>query len=535
MDEKALYKQSCGFFEKSFAYQYEENLKRLQEHLQRWKETVTYKRLAPTAERIEQIPLTDYHDYKEMVEFGNTLQTLTQKEPKKEGELLADYYCKLAKRIAHIVKDALPYELAIVVKTTGSTGNSKWLVHGDLFWENFRLDSIAAGMLACSERWGETKYKIGDKGLNVVAPIPYLSGWSIKSVIPYFQPVPPLEVTDNIPDTRKKFYLALKLMEKGEKVVVGGANAATFYMLFRYFTDQTAFFRDLYKSVDFGVTKLYFFYRVLKSFFKAHNSVNVTDVFPLKGAMVGGADTRVYCEFFKNTFGILPLNIYGSSEAGIALMGTPDDRLNLTPNLRSGYYEFIDEYGEVVALDEVKKDEVYEMVVTPFGSGLARYKSGDLFRVVKIRDDGMPIFSCEGRKVHVIDVYGYFRLTERLIAEALTQAGLRNSDKWAVFKQFTPEEHLHFLMEKEWDYSEEEAEKQIFNSLMNISHEFAEYVRIFRIRRPSQIVKVEYLRQGAFTRYLIRATKLGLPLGQLKAPKIIPMDRADIFDLLRSV
>lgn len=535
LDEKTLYEQTCSFFERDFAYQFEKNLQRLQEHLERWQNTVTRRRLAATAEQTDQIPLTDYYDYQEMVKFGSTLQDLVQREPKKEDELLAEYYCRLAKSIAYIIKDALPYELSLVVKTTGSTGTSKWVVHGEPFWENFRLDSLAAGILACSERWGETKYKIGDKGLNVVAPVPYLSGWSIKSVIPYFQPVPPLEVTDNIQDTRKKFYLALKVMEKGEKVVVGGANAATFYMLFRYFTDQTSFFTDLYKSLDFGVTKLYFLYRVFKSLFKSHKNVNILDVFPLKGAMVGGADTKVYCEFFKNTFGILPLNIYGSSEAGIAMLGTPDDRLNLTPNLRSGYYEFLNENGEVVALDEVKKDVVYEMVVTPFGSGLVRYKSGDLFKVVKIRDDGMPIFSCEGRKNNVIDVYGYFRLTERLIAEALTQAGLRNSDKWAVIKKSTPEEHLHFLMENDWTLSESEAEKRIFLSLINLSPEFADYVKIFRIKKPSQIVKVEYLKQGAFTRYLMRATKLGLPLGQLKAPKIIPMDRADIFDLLRSV
>ncbi|MEM3386557.1 MAG: GH3 auxin-responsive promoter family protein [Nitrososphaerales archaeon] len=535
MDEKTLYEQTCSFFEKSFSRQLEFNQTQLQEHLKRWQQTITSKRIAASTERREQVPLTEYYDYQEMIEFGNALQKLVEQNVRGKDELLADYYCRLAGKIKYIVEGALPYELAFVVKTTGSTGNSKWLVHGDLFWENFRLDSIATGILACSETWGKTKYQIGDKGLNVVAPVPYLSGWSIKSVIPYFQPVPPLEVTDNIPDTRRKFYLALKVMEKGEKIVVGGANAATFYMLFRYFTDQTAFFKDLYKSVNVSLIKFYFLYRMIQSLFKSRNIVPILDVFPLKGAMVGGADTKVYCEFFKNTFGFVPLNIYGSSEAGIAFLGTPDDRLNLIPNLRSGYYEFVNDLGEILALNEVKKDEVYELVVSPFGSGLVRYRSGDLFKVVKIRDDGLPIFSCEGRKINVIDIYGYFRLTEGLIAEALAQAGLKNSDKWAVIKQSTPEEHIHFLMEKEWEYSEEEAEKQIFRALINVSDEFAQYIRVFRIKKPSQIIKVEYLKQGAFTRYIIRATKLGLPLGQLKVPKIIPMDRADIFDLIKSV
>ncbi|MEM1994182.1 MAG: GH3 auxin-responsive promoter family protein [Nitrososphaerales archaeon] len=536
MDEKTLYEQTCSFFEKSFSRQLEFNQTQLQEHLRRWQQTITSKRIASTINSVTDIPLTTYADYPEMSEFGMRLQEMLLQNPRRKDELLADYYCRIARQLTSKLSNVLPYNLGFVVKTTGSTGPSKWLAHGEVFWENFRLDSLALGILACSENWGASKFRIGERVLNVVAPAPYLSGWAMKAVIPYCQLVPPLEISDNISDVRQKFYFALRVIEKGEKITLGGANAATLYMLYRYLADRENFFRDLYNSVEWGTIKLYFLYQLLKSYFASSKPNDVFARLPLKGAAVGGADTKVYSEFFKNTFGIVPLNLYGSSEGGVNMLGTPDDRLNLMPNLRSSYYEFLDyEKGEVLSLEEVKKDRLYELVITPFGSALARYRTGDLFRLIKVKDDGMPIFSCEGRAHTVIDVYGYFRLTEGLITEALILAGLKNSDKWAVIKQMMPNEHLHFLMEKTWDYSEKEAEKQIFKALSTVSTDFAAYVDIFGIKDPSKLIKVEYLKQGAFTRYYMYASKAGLPLGQLKAPKIIPTDRLDIFELLKRV
>lgn len=533
MDEKELYNQTCGFFLKDFQQQFEINQLLLKEHFEAWKNTESFRKIAPQARSIEGVPLTTYEDYPQFADFGVKIEELKIKTPRERSELLAEYYTKLTNQLSHMVKPLLPYETGLAVKTTGTTGKGKWFVHGKPFEENIRLDALAVAILACSDRWGEPKYKIGEKSLNVVAPVPYLSGWLVRLVMPYFQPVPPLELTDNIVDARRKFYLALRMMEKGEKITVAGATAALLYMLHRYFTDEKRFFTDLYKSSEGGLEKFYFFYRILRSLFK--KSKRIEDAFPLKGALVGGADSRVYCDFFKNTFGRVPLNNYASSEAGIAMIGTPDERVTLMPNLRSGYYEFLDEDGELHPLADLKKGKVYELIVTPFGSALVRYRSGDLFSVAEIRDDGLPLFSFEGRTSAVIEVYGYFRLTEGLIAQALAQAGLKNSDKWAVVKSLIPEEHLRFLMEKDWDYSEREAEKRIFNSLLQLSEEFAEYVKTFKIREPSSLVRVEYLKYGAFTRYYLRASKLGLPLGQLKAPKIIPPDRQEVVDLLTSV
>jgi len=194
----------------------------------------------------------------------------------------------------------------------------------------------------------------------------------------------------------------------------------------------------------------------------------------------------------------------------------PDRKSDLVPDLRTDYLEFKTEDGEIRDLDELKKGEVYDLIVTPFGSILFRYDMGDLFRVVDFRDDGMPIFAFEGRKETILDIYGYYRVT-------------------AVAKLLEPKEHLCFLMEKTWEYSEETAERLIFNSLMEIHEDFRKYVKDFGIKDPSDAVRVEYLKPGAFMRYSALKAKMGAPLGQYKPPQVIPPDRIEIYETLRSV
>ena len=96
-------------------------------------------------------------------------------------------------------------------------------------------------------------------------------------------------------------------------------------------------------------------------------------------------------------------------------------------------------------------------------------------------------------------------------------------------------------MEKIWPYSEREAEKIIFNSLIetekSIPHRgktLADYVADFKIRDPSEVVKVEYLRPGAFLRYSMIKARMGAPIGQYKPPNIIPTEKMEIYETLRS-
>jgi len=61
-----------------------------------------------------------------------------------------------------------------------------------------------------------------------------------------------------------------------------------------------------------------------------------------------------------------------------------------------------------------------------------------------------------------------------------------------------------------------------------------DYVAEFKINTPSDVVSVEYVKPGAFLRYAMVKAKEGAPVGQYKPPKIIPSDRLDIYETLKT-
>ena len=96
-----------------------------------------------------------------------------------------------------------------------------------------------------------------------------------------------------------------------------------------------------------------------------------------------------------------------------------------------------------------------------------------------------------------------------------------------------PTEHRLFLMEEEWDYSEEEASRAVFNALKEISEDFRNLIRDFRIDQPSKFVEVEYLSRGAFMRYFMQRIKEGVPYGQMKPLKMINSEHSEVINRLR--
>ncbi|RJS91062.1 hypothetical protein CW705_04470 [Candidatus Bathyarchaeota archaeon] len=541
MKTNDLWKRYCSIYEKDFSEQLDYNRKRMEQYFRKWKETVLAKTLCKDdIKRFRDVPITTYSDYPMLSEFGRKIAYIIERNPKRKGELFKDYYDRITQEIGASLNRYMTEPYFLCMKSTGTTGQSKWVVHGKTFWKNFEQASIATAVIACSDSWGETKLKVGDKCLNMNAPIPYISGWGAWASQTCFKLVPPIAICDNLQDMREKFFLILKAIQRGEKIAVGGGIGALFYMICKYFLDPEEFYREYYHSLDFGLKKMLLYLKMLQCKLGSKERKRIVELLPLKGVLIAGLDARLYIDFFKEEFGVEPLNIYGCTEAGPLMRGDPDRKRDLIPDLRTSYLEFKDEEGEIKELDELKKGEVYELVVTPFESMLFRYNIEDLLRVIDFRDDGMPIFAFEGRKIAVIDIYGY-RLSPNVIVQALSRAGLSSSDKWAVVKRFEPKEHLLFLMEKTWPYSERESEKIIFYSLIETEktlpyrgRTFSDYVDDFRIKEPSEVVRVEYLRSGAFLRYSMIKAKEGAPIGQYKPPKIIPPGKIEIYETLRN-
>jgi hypothetical protein len=475
-------------------------------------------------------------------EFGQKITDTTAKNPRMKGELFKDYYDRITREIGTSLNRYMTEPYSFCTKTTGTTGANKWIVHGETFWKNFLSASMSTAVISCSDGWGETKLREGDKVLNVTASIPFISGWGALASQTHLKLIPPVEVADNLKGMRERFNLVLKSIAKGEKAALGGGIGSIFYMLCKYFVDPEEFYTEYYHSMDLSITKILLSLKLLQCKLTRKETKRIIDFIPLKGVLMAGMEAKLYIDFFREEFGLEPLHIYGSTEAGPLMRGDPDRKTDLVPDLRTSYLEFKTEEGEMKDLDELRKGEVYDLVVTPFGSILFRYDMEDRFRVIDYRDDGMPIFAFEGRKTSAIKLYSRYVVSSTIIVQALYEAGLRASDKWAVIKMLKPREHFQFAMEKTWPYSEEESEKIIFHSLMKASETLPQrgetltnYVADFKIKDPSEVVKVEYLKPGAFLRYSIMKAKSGAQIGQYKPPTIIPTEKADIYETLRSI
>lgn len=492
------------------------------------------KKLCPKGvKRFEDVPLTTYEDYPILHEFGKKIEKLEKTVPRRKGELWWDYYDRISKQVSYILDGWMVDEYAFCAKTSGSTGASKWFAHGKEFWENFKNSLMAATVIACSDEWGTTKIKKGDRVLNVGPPVPYTSGYLIVSILGFLEPIPPLEVTDNILNFRKKVMLGLKAIEKGTRIDYFGGPPAQIHLTYEYLSDKESFFKEYYQSMNLGFLKLIMFIMWLKCRISGKKYKKISEIMPLKGIADGGIDLKLYFDFFKE-LGVEYTNAYGSTELGIGVHGLPDRKSDLVFDLRTGFYEFLTEKGEIKKIDELSKGKVYEVVGTPFGSISMRYRIGDLLKVIDFYDGG-PVFNFEGRTVEILDIYGWFRMSHDIALNALKRAGLSSTDKWTIIKEVKPREKLRILMEKTWQYSEKEAGKRIFNALVETYPDFNDYVKGFKIKDPSEVIEVEYLRKGAFLKYVMKKSKDGSAIGQIKPPKIIPPEKIEIADMLREV
>jgi len=533
---KELWEKYCGFLDKSFSEQVEYSEKKKKEYFEKWKNTKMAKQLCPEGvQKLEDVPLTTYEDYPILHEFGKRMEELEKTVPRKKGELSWDYYTRIGARAAPTLEAWMVDEYSHCLKTSGTGGDSKWFANGNTMWENAVKIAFQVVILAASDEWGTTKIKIGDKFLNVGVPAPYGSSIAAKLWERSFESVPPAQIVENIPGMRKRITLIRKTIEKGEKIDFVLAPASLLSLLSEYLTNPEEFFRDRYESLGPGIGKPILYLKYLQAKIGRKKYEKARKAMPLKALISTAWDGTPYLGYLRDQFGLEPFNFYVASETNAPFMGRPHRKFDLFPNQESVHIEFLGDRGEIKKIYELEKDQVYEPVLTTFGCMTVRYQIGDLFRVIDFEDDGTPIFRFESRKIGMLDIYGYFRLSEAMVRDALQQIGLSSTEKWVASQELQPKEKVRILMEKEWEHSEQEAAKLIFESLRRINPDFENYVTDCRIKDPSEVLEVEYLKRGAFMRYTMKKAKEGVPLGQIKPPRIITPDQRELADRLRSV
>ncbi len=272
------------------------------------------------------------------------------------------------------------------------------------------------------------------------------------------------------------------------------------------------------------------------------------DLWSVKGIMCGGTDGAVFKEKIKELWGRYPLDTYSCTESGVIATQTWDyDGMTFVPNLN--FLEFIPEaeysrwqldrsyQPRTVLLDEVKTGENYEIVITNFhGGALVRYRMGDVIRITSLRNEELgidiPQMAFEGRADEIINIGGFFRLTEKIIWRAIENTNIPYAD-WAVRKEVAegrPVLHVYLELKDGYIASEKGVARAIHDQLKILDDGFI-YSDLENMLgdvdsvldlRP---IEVTLLPEGAFASYIAQRRAEGADLAHLKPRHINPSER----------
>jgi hypothetical protein len=291
-------------------------------------------------------------------------------------------------------------------------------------------------------------------------------------------------------------------------------------------------------------------FRVTKGLVKsklARRPLLPKDLWTVQGIICGGSDATIFKKRVEELWGRRPLEHYASSEGSYCALQTWDfEGMTFTPNL--DFFEFIPErerfkwrldhsyQPKTILLDEVKEGENYEIVLTNFhGGAFVRYRIGDIIRITSLRNEKLnidiPQMVFYSRADDRIDISGFGRLTEKVIWEAIESSGIPYKD-WTARKEAIGDGTiLHLYLELEDDYvaSEEAVAATVYGELQKLDSVY-HYNPYSHYGTPETMlglkpIKVTFLPQGAFARYISQRQAEGADLGVIKPPHINPSDK----------
>ena len=367
--------------------------------------------------------------------------------------------------------EALPDEPVIWVNTAWEGGIHPFKVapYTKAMLDTFQHNIVSCLILATSREQGEFDVRVGDRMLNALAPLPYVTG------------LMPLLLHNEIdieflPSVRNASKMTLqesnelgfKLgMKKGVELFFG--LGSILYYASQNVVAASGIGKGTEKklpSVSLGVTLRRILAR--RRCRREHRELLPKDLFQLRGFMCAGTDTRCYKADLERMWGVAPMEIFGGTEATcIGCETWSREGVYFFPD--ACFYEFIPEdeldrnrsdpnyQPRTILWNEVQPGAVYELVITTFKGGVfARYRAGDLFRCTGIgseRDQNeTPRFEYIDRVPQIIDIAGFSRITENSINQAIEMSRLP-VERWTAAKEFTennrPYLHLYVELQRE--------------------------------------------------------------------------------------
>lgn len=247
----------------------------------------------------------------------------------------------------------------------------------------------------------------------------------------------------------------------------------------------------------------------------ARRPVYPRDLWPVRGAVVGGTDAETFRDRVRDYWGREPLDILGSTEAlFFAMQAWDHTTLTLIPSLN--FFEFLPADGERVhqpatadhraalrSLDELDVGRTYELVVTSLlGGPFIRYRTGDILKVHAPSSHSagatLPQFTYHGRLSDMLEIAGFARLTERTVEAALRTALVGHVD-WVMRKELeggAPIARLLIELDGSRDVPAHEVEARVHDALSALDRDWADMERIAALRP----LRVTLLAAGSFTR-----------------------------------
>jgi hypothetical protein len=432
----------------------------------------------------------------------------------------------------------LPEKPTAWVHTSGRSGEYeyKWVPYTRGMYEVGGDASLACLILSAAGGRGDVRLREGMTFPYLIAPPPYLSGVLTQRVLEIFNftSLPPLEKAVGMGFQERIMEAFGMALSEGLDFFFGVTS-----ILLRI-SDS---FGNLGKGGG-SMSKMKLTPKALIRIVKALAKKIVRGgpllpkyIWNVKGAMCGGMDTSIFKQKVITSWGIVPLEVYASTEMGVVATQTWS-REGLTFFPEASFWEFITEkdYRAFLAdpsripesrlMDEVLPGTDYVLVGTNLRGGpLSRYILGDLVRIVSLEDPQagvrLPQMTFTSRIDDVIDIGAFTRLTEKTIWGAIEASGVPYED-WSIRKESGdsgPVLHLYIELRDGAPDAGVVAAK-IHESLK--AHD-APYKDLEVITGLKPLM-VTVLSKGTFSRYLEERRAAGADLAHLKPPHVNASD-----------
>jgi hypothetical protein len=472
--------------------------------------------------------------------LGQAVSTIDDFRIKAPLTTYADYEPYLGERS----DDALAMKPHIWAHTSGRSGRYKMVPFSREMFDRAGERIMTAVILAMAHERGEVRLEERDVLLYNTPPHPYASGISLLSLSEHFpfHFVPSLEQTKSM-SFQERMELSFQtamitgidvlgsitsvLIKIGERFASGGGSAR----LSRQMLHPKAMWR---------VGKALVRSRM------AGRALLPKDLWTVKGILCGGTDTTLFKKRIEDYWGVIPHEIYASTEAGVitALQAWDRKGLYFLPDV--AFLEFIPEAEwmrerqepafkpSTVMLDEVRPGQRYELVITSLGGGpFLRYRMGDLVRFLGLHDPDtgirLPSMTIAGRADGLIDIASFTGLMdEPMFWGAIHSTGLAYED-WTVRKEVDARgPFIHLYIELKEALPVEQARSKIHEQLKLANPFYADLESMLEVNP----LRLTLLKPGAFRAYALEKQAQGADLGHLK-PAHMNVSDATIATLLR--